>query len=373
MYTKIFIIATVCVAVLFYGFKHTASPAVATTVADGSDTADYAVNPEPVAVQACLADTGINKIICLANAFKAQLTPEQLKSVQLGYSVTDAQRWSNLPPSFLRGSEAHVGLRFGLMTKIQIQYAKALLKAASGSDDNEGWDELQQLINAEQYLQKSSGGGDMFGAGQYYISFLGIPAKTGTFELQYGGHHTAFSNTYKDGALSGSTPSFRGVEPFATFTWHGKNNQPIQQEQAAMSAMLSSLTAAQQATAKLSGTYADLLAGPHKDGQFPAKPSGIKCSELNASQKTLVLQAINTYVSDLAGADAKAVIKKYTAELDNTYISFSGTTGLLTRNDYVRLDGPSLWIEYSCQGGIVLPPTHPHSVWRDKKTDYGGN
>ncbi|MBT33420.1 MAG: hypothetical protein CMO01_27475 [Thalassobius sp.] len=64
---------------------------------------------------------------------------------------------------------------------------------------------------------------------------------------------------------------------------------------------------------------------------------------------------------------------KYTNELDETYISYSGTTNLTTRNDYVRIDGPSVWIEYSCQNGVILSGTHPHSVWRDKLTDYGGN
>jgi hypothetical protein len=43
-------------------------------------------------------------------------------------------------------------------------------------------------------------------------------------------------------------------------------------------------------------------------------------------------------------------------------------------NDYVRIDGPGIWIEYSAQPSRDFPgTTHPHSVWRDRKTDYGGN
>lgn len=336
----------------------------------GSTSSSSDDNPDPIDVTSCSSDTGINKIICLANAFKSQLGSSELAAVQLSYSVTDAKKWSNLPQALVASSYKRIGLNFGSMTTTQIQYAKALIKAVAGSSDNEGWDELQQLLNADEYLKENGGGSD-YGAANYYIALLGTPATTGTFEIQYGGHHTAFANTYKDGVLTGATPSFRGVEPFATFTWNGKSNQPIQQEQAALSAMLTGLSSTELSTAKLSSTYSDLVVGPQNDDAFPSSSSGIKCSNLSSAQKTLVLSAIKTYVGDIADADA--ITTKYTNELDDTYIAYSGSTGLTTRNDYVRIDGPSVWIEYSCQGGIVLSGTHPHSVWRDKATDYGGN
>lgn len=318
----------------------------------------------------CSTETGIAKIVCLADAFKASLKDEQLSLLQLGYSKKDAAKWSNFPAAF--GEAGRVGLNFGSMTAPQVQHAKALLKEVAGTTTNEGWDELQQLLNADDYLNANGGGSD-YGAANYYIAFLGKPAATGTFEIQFGGHHMAFANTYKNGVLTGATPSFRGVEPFGKFTQDGKMNQPMNQEQEALSAMLTGLSATELATSKLSSTYSDLVAGPQRDGVFPATPSGIKCSNLTSAQKKLVLNAIDTYVDDIDDSDAAAFIKKYTRELDNTYISYSGTTRMTTRNDYVRIDGPSVWIEYSCQHGIILPGTHPHSVWRDKTKDYGGN
>lgn len=46
-----------------------------------------------------------------------------------------------------------------------------------------------------------------------------------------------------------------------------------------------------------------------------------------------------------------------------------------SENDYVRIDGPSLWIEFSLQSNKSTGEdgNHPHSVWRDKTFDYGGN
>ncbi len=52
------------------------------------------------------------------------------------------------------------GPDFGSMTSPQIQYAKALLKEVSGTTSNEGWDELQQLLNADEYLKANGGGSD---------------------------------------------------------------------------------------------------------------------------------------------------------------------------------------------------------------------
>ncbi|RTQ53738.1 DUF3500 domain-containing protein [Hymenobacter gummosus] len=46
---------------------------------------------------------------------------------------------------------------------------------------------------------------------------------------------------------------------------------------------------------------------------------------------------------------------------------------MTAESDYLRLDGPSLWLEYSSQPGRdFVGRVHPHSVWRDRTTDYGG-
>lgn len=54
-------------------------------------------------------------------------------------------------------------------------------------------------------------------------------------------------------------------------------------------------------------------------------------------------------------------------------LGFAGTRTVDAENDYVRIDGPSVWIEFSLQPGRSIPGIHPHSVWRDKTADYGGN
>ncbi len=132
---------------------------------------------------------------------------------------------------------------------------------------------MQQIINADEYLNVN-GGGAVYGAGNYYIAFLGTPSTTTQWELQFGGHHLAFANTYKEGKLIGATPAFRSSEPFAAFTWNNVTNQPLEQERASLSNVVKALSSAELTTATLSSTFSDLVVGPQKDGNFPSTPSG---------------------------------------------------------------------------------------------------
>jgi hypothetical protein len=66
----------------------------------------------------------------------------------------------------------------------------------------------------------------------------------------------------------------------------------------------------------------------------------------------------------------------YESELSNTYVAYAGnssapTTAFTAQGDYLRVDGPHVWIEFVCQNGIVISgQIHYHSIWRDRVTDY---
>lgn len=315
----------------------------------------------------CDTLTGLEKVVCLAEEFKSSLTASQISTLQQAHTLANAKKWSNLPV----GIATRLGLRFGDLSADQLAKAKAVLEAAYSADPKEGYNEMVQLWAADQYLAEN-GGGNSYGAGQYFIAFLGEPSLTGSWELQAGGHHLASANSYSNGQFAGATPSFRGVEPFAAFQSGGNTYQPMIEERDSLAAMLNSLTASELATAKLSTTFNDILLGPNKDWQFPTTKLGIKCSQLTTAQKTKVLAAIRTYVNDIDETDAAAYMALYASQLDDTYIAYANNTGLSLQNDYVRIDGPRVWIEYSVQNGIILTPKHPHSVWRDHQTDYGG-
>ncbi|MEV6344051.1 DUF3500 domain-containing protein [Actinoplanes sp. NPDC051851] len=221
------------------------------------------------------------------------------------------------------------------------------------------------------------GGGGNGGAGgysgdTYFIAFLGTPSTTGTWQLNFGGHHLATHLTYKAGQVTGASPFFIGVEP-TTWTEDGTTYAPLEGMHSAMLAMTSGLSADEQAAAKLSESFSDVLVGPQEDGQFPATKEGLQVSKLTDDQKKLVLAAIKPWVANADDATATSLMSTYESELDDTYIGWSGTTSLTNHADYVRIDGPSVWIEFVCQNGVVLSnQIHYHTVYRDHTRDYGG-
>jgi len=328
--------------------------------------------PIPQSVETCGNEPGITRLICLIDLLKSNVSEDLLALMQLDYSVAEAKKWSNLPAGAF---PSRPGVFLGELKVEQRGVVKAILMEAAGLKENEGFDELLQTLNADDYIGTVS---DDYKAGyssfNSKIAFLGTPSETGLWELYYGGHHLAFANTYNHGELIGATPSFRGIEPFRAFEMNGRTNIPMLQERDTFAAFLNSLTPEQLKEAELEGTYRDILAGPQADDAMPEQQEGISADKLNDTQKALLLKAIATYVEDINAADAQKYMDKYSAEMADTVIGYSGTTDLNSEDDYVRVDGPSLWIEFSLQSNKSTNEkgNHPHSVWRDKVDDYGG-
>jgi hypothetical protein len=327
----------------------------------------------PASVESCGTEPGFTRLVCLADLLKAEASPEILALLQLDYSVSDGKKWSNLPAGAV---PSRPGVYLGEFSAEQLGLVKAILMEAASLTDNEGFDEMVQTLNADDYIGTVSDDTKAgYSSSNSKFAFLGTPAPTGTWQLYYGGHHFAFANTYEDGVLSGATPSFRGIEPFPSFEMNGRENVPLTQERDAFAALLTSLTADQQKTATISGTYRDILAGPQNDDAVPDAQEGLNVSDLSEAQTALLLAAIETYVGDINDADAARYMAKYTSELADTVLGFSGTTDVGSEDDYVRVHGPSLWIEFSLQSNKSTGEAgnHPHSVWRDRTDDYGGN
>ena len=355
---RIFILL-VSVAALSSCKKSSSSGETSTSTTTGSTTAT---------APATLNCTGtvVEQIVCASGTFIASLSTAQQASAVLPYSAADAVKWSNLPC----GATCRVGVQLSTLTTAQLAYAKAVIKAAMGTTTGTGYDQAMQILAADDVLGALRAG---YSSGIYFISFLGTPSSTGTWQLQFGGHHLAVNLTFKAGAVVGASPFFIGVEP-KTWTTGTTVYTPLKANQANMAAMLASFSTTQLATARLSSTFSDVLLGPGADGKFPATKVGIRASMLSTDQKALVLAAIKQWVQNVDDATAASLLATYNTEMDNTYIAYSGNSTLATNADYVRIDGPSVWIEFVCQSGVVYTSEiHYHSIYRDHTRDYGGS
>lgn len=325
-------------------------------------------------IYACSGKSGsVEKLVCLADSLKATLTTAQVTTLQSTYQYTSAQQWSNLPTTMV----ARLGIKLGSLTESQLAIVKVILREIAGSVSNEGYDEVIQLLLADDYLGANGGGASTYNAGNYYLYFNGSPTLNGLFEIKFGGHHLAIQQTYNNGVMVGATPHFEAIEPLS-FTTNGKTYTPLGQEKAAFTAIMASLSATELASAKLSSTFSDILLGAKNNGSakdwlFPATKLGLEVGTLSETKKALIIEAIKTYVLDADDTHSALILSQYIKEIDETYVAYSGTTSLETRNDYFRIDGPGVWIEISAQGGIVFSGIHYHSIWRDHKRDYGGS
>jgi len=351
-----------------------------------------AVSPAP----ALPSTTGASLVVDAANAFLTTFSEKQKTVAQIDLTSSNAGRWSNFPA----GVVPRNGVYFRDLNSDQ---TAAALKVARLALSSEGFSRFQETRATDDYFAKHDtgpggpggrrgggpggpppggfggpggpppggfggpGGGpggmtNLFGHGNYIIAFLGKPSKTTPWLLQLGGHHIAF-NIYYKGEAGSATPYFVGVQPITWKDASGKTHTPLAPMHDAMHDLVNSLTQDQLAQARLSASFSDVYVGPGRDGQFPER-EGAPVSELSDASKKLVKQAIAAWTGDTAqGAEYR---KLYYAELNQTKVAYSGATALSDEGDYVRIDGPHVWIEFACQAS-----DHYHTIWRDRVTDYG--
>ena len=366
----IVVLSLICLSFTFY-----------TSESNASDNSEKAASfPERNNLQAA-SPTGVSSVsnvVSDALVFYNLLSASQQSSLQLTYTNSLARKWSNLPC----GITCRNGLQLGTnLSSVQYAAAMQIAKDALGSTANNGYDEFHQMNLAEAYLH-ANGGGSGYDSTLRWMAFLNTPSATGAWMLQFGGHHYAANIAFNNGHVIGATPFFMGLEP-KTFTYNSTAYDPLGDERTAFASALSSLSSSELSTALISTAFSDcvMIPGETNGGasSFPAVAIGQPLSSLTTTQQNLILSIIQLYVDDMDAATASAVMTGYTTDLSQAYISYhgSGSSGsassfLVAQGDYARISGPNVWIEFSCQGGIVIQgQIHYHTVWRDRSHDYG--
>lgn len=156
----------------------------------------------------------------------ATLSAAQRQQVLGSFTAANAAKWSNLPC----GLGCRNGLLLKSLTPAQQAAALAVVRAATGTVARDGFDEIQQIRAADDNLGAvpvgkgrgpgggpppggrppgqggppggapppggPGGGGGGYSSAIYTIAFLGTPSRTGTWMLQFGGHHLATNITF---------------------------------------------------------------------------------------------------------------------------------------------------------------------------------
>jgi hypothetical protein len=327
----------------------------------------------------CSAKTGVEKVVCLSNNFLASLSSSQATSAVNTLNLSNAQKWYNLP----EGPVSRIGIKFESLSAAQLVLAKALINEVLGTGANEGSKEFFLINGADDEIQAVNTDTKVtYGNGKFLIGFLGTPSTTGKWMFQLGGHHYGANVTFDKGAVVSATPLFVGLEPLEV-TNSGVKSTPLAGERNGMAEMLASFTTAELASAKATSTFTDLLLSPGStSNSYPATKLGVKVGTLSAATQAKVLTAMKPWIDDMDATTAATFTSLYNSELADTYVTYSGSTSgisgnstsfLKSNSDYVRIDGPSVWIELIVQtGNTFKTQIHYHTVYRDRKKDYIG-
>jgi hypothetical protein len=392
--------------------------AAATAVlAGGLATANAATSDEDSQATA-LSTAAVETVVDAAETFLGTLSDDQQAEVLLELSAENVAAWSNLSCA----GDCRPGIALGSLTDAQSTAARAVLSAALGTGDGAGFDQATQILRADDVLAgagtstetgsgtsspadpsgrpsaQPSGSADpstttkadetaapdpsesasaapadgRHGSGLYYLAFLGIPSTEDTWQLHFGGNNLAVNLTYADGGVISASPYFAGAEP-TSFTSGDTTYQPLDAMRAALQALTAGLDEVRADQAHGTDAFDDVVRGPGVDGGFPDDRAGIAGSELSDDQRDLLLAAIRQWVSVADDATATALLAEYEADLDDTYLVYSGSPDLSAPGDYVRIDGPGVWIEFVCRAGAADPEQLSYqSIYRDRVRDYGG-
>jgi len=311
------------------------------------------------------------RVVSAADAFLATLDAGQRAKAKVDLNAKTRTVWSNLPTGITMqvGAATRNGLKLGDMNPAQEKAALSLLGAALS---REGFEKVMAIVDADEVLEQREGPRRQatarirFGRKEYFVAILGKPETTGTWMLQFGGHHLAVNVTFA-GDAQVLTPTHTGAQP-ATYTIEGKTVRPLGDENDKAFALINALTPDQRKQAVLGVEVRNLVLGPGEDGKMIA-PEGVKGSALAAGARAQLLDLIGEWVRIIGDEAAAAKTAEAKASLDDTYFAWGGPT-TNGSGAYFRIQGPTVFIEYAPQGNSPSSTDHIHTIYRDPTNDY---
>jgi hypothetical protein len=206
---------------------------------------------------------------------------------------------------------------------------------------------------------------------------MGTPSATGPWGWQLEGHHLIV-NYFVLGDQVVMTPTFIGSEPVSADSGRYAGTVVLQAEERKGLALMQSLSDAQRTAATIASekTRNNALAQAYKDN-LVLDYAGIAATELDPTQRSLLIELIAEYVGNLRDDHARIRMAEVLEHLDHTYFAWAGGAS----DDavfYYRIQSPVILIEFDHQTPVALEgprvPSrrHVHTVVRTPNgNDYG--
>lgn len=295
-----------------------------------------------------------------ATALLNSLSPEQKEAISFALDDPAKTRWHYLPHS----SFAREGVPLSEMSPEQEEKTYALLEAYLSES---GYDQMQQIIDLENYLAVAENDPVKRDATKYYVAFYGTPHRDSLWAWSFEGHHISLNFTVSPNGIA-FAPAFWGANPGIVPDGRNKGKVVLKNDHNWGLELVNSLSPKQLVKTLVSSqTYGEILTSNQAAVEF-ILDNGIAYSQLNPSQKQQLKKIIDLHLERME----KPVAQKAQSLLDaenwkKISFSWAGKTKKLNAH-YYRIQGQSFLIEYdnSQNNG-----NHIHSVWRTFDGDFG--
>ncbi len=310
--------------------------------------------------------------------FLSTLNSREKDSLAFQFEDLKRTEWTNLPI----GLANRPGLRYGALSrKSKIKFHNLLLTIFS----SQGYLKTTQIMHLDGLLlniyEIAHEEGDVneedikfirtlnWGQGNYFISIWGDPNKQDKWAMKFEGHHISLNVTVIDDKVS-VTPLFIGSDPALVRYSEIAGLTILSKEEDYGLQLINMLSSEQLELAIISEEVPkDVLTSP-ESGKRLLNYQGIKGSELTEEQKAQLHKLIFEYLSNLEEEYAHE-FKKSLSEpgIEVIYFGWIGGRQRVTDHYYV-INGPSFLIEYD-NVGWIHKGDHIHTIFRDKKNDFG--
>ena len=282
--------------------------------------------------------------------FLDALSSEQRERTTFPVDDSEWRKWMN------QHFYVRQGVGFDEMNAAQREAAFGLMKASLSA---KGLKLSRDIMNLNRTLgELNNNDFEQYNEWLYWITVMGEPSATEPWGWQIDGHHLII-NYFVLGDQVVMSPVFVGSEPVIAESGKFKGTEILQVEQGKGLEFVQSMNAQQQSKAIIQSdkTRNNNLTEAFKDN-IVLDYAGIPGSELNAEQRSQLIDLIGLYVSNLKEGHARVRIEEVEAHLDRTHFAWIGDTS----DDavfYYRIHSPVILIEFDHQGPVGMRQYYP--------------
>ncbi|MDN5203419.1 DUF3500 domain-containing protein [Fulvivirgaceae bacterium BMA10] len=306
------------------------------------------------------ASHGSHGMVEAAQQFLTSLEDNQKKKAYFNFKEEERYNWHFIP-------KTRKGLSFEEMDPTQRKKLTELLRTGLSA---KGYDKARAIMNLELVLREIEGRGDNDRRRHpelYYLAIFGSPSNETPWGWRFEGHHLSLNFTFVKGEAS-VTPAFIGANPAKVRSGKWKGTQVLKEEEDLARALINTLTTDQRKKAIFDvKAPQDIITGVARKAELK-KMSGLPLSDMNSSQKELLLQLLNVYLGNI---EEDIALKRLKSIKDHNiallHFAWAGSTEV-GKPHYYRIHGPSILIEYD---NTQNDANHIHTVFRDYENDFG--